>query len=163
MQLQIVFHKINKKLFWKKVKKTKTCWVWIGDTNESGYGRYCQIRAHRVSWVLHYGKIPKGKLVLHHCDNPPCIRPSHLWLGTHKDNVIDMDKKGRRISVPQLGSKHGMSKLTEKKVLKIRDLYQSYVNAIKNTRKKRNEINKLFGVCRGTIEQIIQRRIWRHI
>ena len=92
--------------FWKKVKKTKKCWLWIGSTYKYGYGNFfikwrkpplshILDGAHRVSWKIHFGKIPRNLCVLHKCDNPPCVRPSHLWLGTKKDNAIDRAKKGR--------------------------------------------------------------------
>lgn len=89
-----------KKRFWEKVKKTKTCWIWQGfKCKRLGHGQFQTIEkvdyAHRYSWILHYGKIQKGKFVLHKCDNGSCVNPKHLFLGTQKDNVYDMTKKGR--------------------------------------------------------------------
>ena len=88
--------------FWSRVEFSPHCWVWVGPTNDKGYG---QIRVggrgsrcllvHRLSWELHYGPIPPGMCVLHHCDNPPCVRPDHLFLGTLADNNRDMYRKGR--------------------------------------------------------------------
>ena len=89
--------------FWAKVKKTDGCWVWTGSAQHNGYG-YLHIgdktnrkpmRAHRVSWELHNGPIPTGLWVLHRCDNPPCVRPEHLWLGDRTDNMRDCAAKGR--------------------------------------------------------------------
>ncbi|KKN16791.1 hypothetical protein LCGC14_0972530, partial [marine sediment metagenome] len=84
--------------FWGKVKKTNSCWMWVA-TLHAGYG-YVGLNgkdysAHRISWEIHFGKIPEGMLVLHKCDNPPCVNPKHLWIGTRKQNTQDMIKKGR--------------------------------------------------------------------
>ena len=84
---------------WTKIKKSKKCWVWIGAKNEHGYGQVKldgKMRgAHRVMFSLWNGEIPLGKNVLHRCDNPPCVKPSHLFIGTHTDNMRDMFAKGR--------------------------------------------------------------------
>ena len=83
---------------WNRVRKGSSCWTWTGAT-QHGYGYIGEngkiLRTHRVSWTLHHGPIPDGLCVLHHCDNPPCVRPSHLFLGTHTDNMKDMVSKGR--------------------------------------------------------------------
>lgn len=87
--------------FWKHVEKTDGCWLWNGATGEHGYGSIGgeggagNLRANRVSWQLHYGKVPDGLHVCHRCDNPPCVRPDHLFLGTRKDNLQDAKAKGR--------------------------------------------------------------------
>jgi len=89
--------------FWAKVDKTDSCWVWTGATLRRGYG---QIRipvkkakqAHRLSWEIHNGPIPDGMLVCHKCDNPPCVNPAHLFLGTQSDNNKDCVRKGRHRS-----------------------------------------------------------------
>ena len=87
--------------FWEKVEKTDGCWKWTASTNGVGYGmirvsnkkhRDC---AHRVSWMLAHGEIPKGKWILHKCDNPGCVNPEHLFLGDNTANVQDMHRKGR--------------------------------------------------------------------
>ena len=86
--------------FWRYVEKTESCWNWVGKGFYPGnYGSFYfkgkTRRAHRVSWILHNGEIPKGMCVCHHCDNPKCVRPDHLFLGTYKDNIWDAIKKGR--------------------------------------------------------------------
>ena len=82
--------------FWDKVKKTPACWVWAGVTFRNGYGQFGRHSlAHRIAWELMYGPIPAGLCVLHRCDNPPCVRPDHLFLGTVADNNHDMCAKGR--------------------------------------------------------------------
>ena len=102
--------------FWSKVQKGATCWGWTGAV-ANGYGQFNQygpnsspVRAHRFSWEFHYGKIPDGLWVLHHCDNPPCVRPEHLFLGTAADNSQDMVTKGRG----PLGDRNGSRKYPQR-------------------------------------------------
>jgi len=95
--------KPRSKKFWSHVTRTSECWQWSGETDKKGYGRIREqvdgkrkwIKAHRVSWELHYGPIPPETKILHKCDNPPCTRPDHLFLGTDKTNAIDAVNKGR--------------------------------------------------------------------
>lgn len=89
--------------FFKYVKKSESCWNWIGETNrrygqfhmKTPLGKWGAFRAHRISWIIHFGEIPEGLNVLHKCDNPPCVNPNHLSIGTQNDNIHDMIKKGR--------------------------------------------------------------------
>jgi hypothetical protein len=84
--------------FWAKVTTGDGCWEWAGYTDSYGYGQLqtgLKEPAHRVSWEINVGPIPEGLQVLHHCDNPPCVRPDHLFLGTQSDNIKDMWAKGR--------------------------------------------------------------------
>ena len=91
--------------FWAKVEKTSDCWLWKGSRvrgigkNKNGHARYqirgADIYAHRFSWIIDGGLIPRGLEVLHKCDNPMCVRPDHLFLGTQRDNMHDMLGKGR--------------------------------------------------------------------
>lgn len=87
--------------FWTYVEKTETCWLWIGALSDNGYGRLHvhrrSLSVHRLSYVIHRGAIPEGQYVLHHCDRRACIRPDHLFLGTHLDNINDMLQKKRHL------------------------------------------------------------------
>ncbi len=96
--------------FWQKVQKGDGCWEWQGSRNKLGYGitslRGRAIRAHRVSWEIVNGPIPDGLLVCHRCDNPACVRPDHLFLGTQIDNLRDMRTKGRGNDIVALAREH---------------------------------------------------------
>ena len=92
--------------FWNNILKKAKCWEWQGLKFPSGYGRIGQKYAHRFSYELYYDKIPKGMCVCHTCDNPSCVNPEHLWIGTRADNNRDRVKKGR--------SRKSKIKLTDK-------------------------------------------------
>lgn len=88
--------------FWGKVEKTDGCWLWKGYRTPKGYGVFKMNgknqQAHRAAWMLTHGPIPTGLDVLHECDNPPCVRPDTLFLGTNTDNQRDSVAKGRHVS-----------------------------------------------------------------
>lgn len=101
--------------FDQKVHRTEGCWLWTGALGGGKWdGRYGQIKhagrtlaAHRVSFELHKGEVPAGMHVMHRCDNPRCVNPEHLSLGTHLDNMRDMYSKGRRVAATGLRSAAG--------------------------------------------------------
>jgi hypothetical protein len=141
--------------FWAKVKKSPDCWEWTGSRNPKGYGHIsddkCRIRgAHRVSWEIHFGPIPDALHVLHNCDNPSCVRPDHLFLGTNLDNVRDRGQKGREGD--HQGENNGRAKLIEDDVRRIR-----------SDRRALREIAREYGVSFALIDQIKRRKIWGHV
>lgn len=144
------------KNFWGKVHKTKSCWLWTGYCCSKGYGRFGFRKkgwgAHRVSWVLHKGEIPEGAGVLHRCDNPGCVNPKHLFLGTPKDNAVDRDQKGR-LKVRR-GEAHGSSKLTERQVLAMQKLrpHTTY-----------KQIAKAFKTPWQTVYDALSGKNWKHL
>lgn len=108
--------------FWERVNKTDTCWVWIGSLFSGS--KYGQVKyngktrqVHRVSWQINFGEIPEGLCVCHHCDNPPCVRPDHLFLGTNYHNTMDSVRKGRNyfIKSPPMRDPALLEKVMSKK------------------------------------------------
>lgn len=146
--------------FWSKVDKKSEdeCWGWFGF--KSKYGRsHFRVKdkkyfIHRISWVIHNGEIPEGLCVCHACDNPTCTNPAHLFLGTQKDNILDMEAKGRSLHLA--GEQHYKSKLTEKEVVEI---LQKYVPFVYTT----GMLAKEYGVDKTTIGYIINGKTWKHI
>ena len=113
------------------------------------------ILAHRFSYELHYGKFDKSLCVLHKCDNPPCVAPDHLFLGTKADNNKDRDRKNRCYG--QKGEENCFHKLTEVQVIEIKLLIKNNINL------KNREIGEMFNVSRVTIDDIRIGKTWRHI
>jgi len=116
--------------FWPRVQRTETCWIWMGARTPLNYGTINiggragrNHYAHRVSWEIANGSILEGLCVLHRCDNPPCVNPAHLFLGTKKDNTRDMIVKGRGRQPVLSGEKHPSAKLTGTMVQEIRSLH----------------------------------------
>jgi len=130
------------------------CWEYAL-TDSDGYGRILvegkRIGAHRLAWEIENGPIPDGMCICHHCDNPSCCNPAHLFLGTHTDNAHDRDKKGRGGSAR--GSKVGGAKLTSDDVRKIRALYSTgkYTQRL---------LAGQFGVASNTVCYIVNRKLW---
>lgn len=166
-------------LFWRFVQKGDGCWTWTGSTDAKGYGRYGNGRkrigtdkAHRIAWILTSGSIAAGVEVCHRCDNPPCVRPDHLFLGTHADNMADMARKGRwsprdlptgdahhlrrNPELAARGSRVGSSKLTEPEIEEVRALFAtgSWSKAA---------LGRRYGVTRTAIYFAVTGKTWRHV
>lgn len=150
------------KRFWSKVDKEGgpihpelgRCWIWTaGRIRPGSHGTFYlggHATAHRVAWMLERGPIPSGACVLHRCDNPPCVNPDHLFLGTQADNVADMDAKGRRASRRIMCV--SMSKLTE-----------ADARAIRCSREPTRVLVKRYGISDSAVRQIRNGRSWKHL
>ena len=142
--------------FFNKVTKTYTCWIWQGRTMRGGYGKFRikrkEYSAHRISWEIHNDKIPKNMMVCHTCDNPPCVNPDHLFLGTCQDNMDDMKSKGRS---PR-GEQRPNSLLKDHDVRWIRKCYTS-------TNTSYEAIAMKYGVSETTIRHILNGHKWNHV
>ena len=153
--------KMKELLYRKVVRKHTGCWDFTGSINKWGYGEMhiggrfnpSHHNAHRISWIVHRGNIPKGLIVCHVCDCRSCCNPEHLFLGTHKDNMQDMIKKGRSNFLK--GDKCPWAILTEKKVLEILKMFEKGFNAV--------EIGKKFNIDRRHISDIKRGRRWGHV
>lgn len=149
--------KLKEEKFWEKVNKTDSCWNWIACKNNWGYGKFYvaykkpPMSAHRVSWEIYNGEIPEKMQVLHYCDNPACVNPSHLFIGTNADNVIDKVKKNRQSRI--FGWKNPNTKLNAEKVLQIRRMYLRNKFGFQS-------LAKMFGVNDKTIMSILRRETW---
>lgn len=147
-----------KKLYEKNViKNGEYCWRWKGNIAKNGYATMCfegkKGSAHRFSWIIHYGDIPKGYSVLHKCDCRHCTNPEHLKLGTHQDNMDDMNSKGYKKVLR--GEECPWTNLTNKKVAKIKkDLARGIPNYI---------VAQIHKVTKGVIDGIKSGKKWKHV
>jgi hypothetical protein len=138
--------------FWSKITKTESCWLWKNPSHPFGYGRFkfnnkIQL-AHRVSYKLYNRDITSSECVLHKCDNPGCVNPDHLFLGSRKDNALDRTMKGRTLR----GSQVPTSIFKEQDILDIRSSSLSI-----------NQLAKQYNTGYGTIWTIVKRKTWKHI
>jgi hypothetical protein len=166
--------------FWPLVQKQdEGCWLWIGNRVHSGYGRLTYDsktdRAHRISWRLTYGEIPDGLLVCHRCDNPPCVRPEHLFLGTNKDNMQDMASKHRGVE----GDKHWLRKHPER-ARRGKPFYSGRGEELHNAKLTEEAVRDIrarwvprkvtyamlgeeYGVTDMCISAVVRRKTWAHV
>lgn len=168
--------------FWDRIKRTQTCWLWIGPGGRYGSLGFGENQmAHRFSWELHYGPIPEDLFVLHSCDTPRCVRPDHLFLGTQADNIADARRKGRLA----VGNRHGMRKHPERRARGehhgtrthpesvnrgsshyAAKLSEHDVIEIRNLREQGlllKEIAMRFMVSRELVGNICRRTAWKHV
>jgi hypothetical protein len=148
----------------KKLRELSTvnvntgCWEWIGAFKDGRYGQFClngkKDRAHRQSWRMVHGEIPAGMCVLHSCDNPSCVNPDHLFLGTKLDNATDMVSKGRSAR----GESASKTKLTEDQARFIKDNY------IRGSRSMgAPSLGKMFGITHQAVQSIVNGQSWKYL
>lgn len=151
---------ITDERFWSKVdKQSNGCWIWTaGKKKKMGYGLFYSdkyrrtVLAHRMAYELSVGLIPDGLHVLHHCDNPSCVRPDHLFLGTETDNAADRNRKGRQSRGEQIHT----ARLDTLSVLELRVMY-------KNGGWSHRMLARRYGVTSGTITRAINHESWKSV
>lgn len=147
--------------FWSKVDKSGDCWEWTAHKTSKGYGTFkfygFSMRAHRVALILKGVDVPEDMYVCHHCDNPGCVNPDHLFVGTPADNMRDMVAKGRgRFVIPDsVGGANGNAKLCDLDIPRIRDMIACGETNI--------DIGQWFNVHHATISNIRVGKNWNHI
>lgn len=141
--------------FWQKVDKSGSCWIYVGAVESNGYGypswRKGHKLAHRLAYELAKGPIPKGMLVCHTCDTPPCCNPEHLFLGTKQSNKDDSTAKRRHT----YGERNWKAKLTEEQAV---ELY-----AMRGGPLNQREAGERFGVSKAIVQALWAGRTWRHV
>jgi len=133
------------------------CWLWLGRLNrENGYGAISiggrQHAVHRASYVAFVRDIPEGLIVCHKCDVPSCVNPDHLFVGTHKDNAADRDRKGRASCTPRRGEQVNTAKLSARDI-----------PAIRKSRDRVRATARRYGVSPSAITDIRTGKTWRHV
>ena len=146
---------MNDKIFYRSARKG-ACLIWQGSRGGNGYGTVRRNKAyiyvHRLAWEATYGHIPNGLFVMHKCDVPLCIEPTHLMLGTNADNLRDASAKGR---IPN-GERRENSILTESAVKEMRERYAAGGIGLESLGKK-------YGVCFSVARRVIRRETWGHV
>lgn len=143
------------RLFWARVEKTGGCWLFRHNIRTDGYGEMRfggeRAKSHRLAWVLAHGAIPAGMHVLHRCDVRACVRPEHLFLGSHAENMRDCTTKGRRAK----GEAHGRARMTADHVRRIRVLLAEGMPI--------RDVAWLLGVGHRAVSEVSSGRTWKHV
>ncbi len=150
--------------FWSRVAKANGCWEWTAKRYPSGYGRFYTtgpdgVGAHCFSYELANGSIPKGMFVCHQCDNPACVNPAHLFLGTPRENSQDAIRKGRWTNPPHCprpGESNSQAKLTESEVRRMRALHETGEYTY-------YELAAQFRISYQNVHLIVMRKRWKHV
>jgi hypothetical protein len=161
---ELVLHKITQKRidrFWKYIEKKDGCWIWRGGLNSMGYGQFHigngkMALCHRLSWVVHRGPIDGDLCILHKCDNPKCVNPDHLFIGTMKDNM--QDKANKKRNLKNIGEYSCQHKLTDCEATEIRKLYK---RATRNFNIQ--SLAKKYNIGQTTVWEILNGRAWKHL
>ena len=143
--------------FWSMCEKREnSCWEWSKCLHKDGYGQLNYHRkywlAHRLAWALTNGEIPPGMCVCHKCDNPKCINPDHLFLGSHADNMNDMKKKGRRKGI-NAGEANGRAKITQRIADEMRRKYKEGGHT-------QMQLSAMYGLSQPTVSLILLNKAW---
>ena len=146
--------------FWSKVDYCGDCWLWTGARVTDGYGVFWldgrNVAAHRLSWSIANGPIPDDGQILHHCDNPPCVKPAHLYCGSHADNMRDRTVRGRSGSHGLRGEQMPLASLKDQDVLRIRARYRPRLVT-------QQQLADEYEVPLHVITDVIRRKTWRHL
>lgn len=159
----IIYHFMTRQQFLDKAypEPNTGCWLWVGKTNWCGYGElhkkdneYKMIFAHRYSYAIHKGLFDENLKVLHTCDQPCCINPDHLFLGTQQDNISDMDAKKRRKC--GRGVNHGHAKINNLIAIEIKKMYR-------HGKYRQIDVAKHFGISRSVVSKVVNGAAWKHV
>lgn len=145
--------------FWAKVTLAPGCWEWRGARCSKGYGSFGFAKkiwgAHRLSMLIEHGAIPPDAQVLHHCDNPGCVNPAHLYFGTHHQNMADRNSRGRARGGRNFGELAPSSRLRAEDVRNIR--------ALATAGYRQQDLAEAWGVHKATVNDAVLRKTWGHI